>query len=533
MKNALLIFLSLVVLKSYSQPLPVWSSDIQSNLGFYFLVRPKIKFDHSGDLIVVGNILSPSADCDILVAKYDTSGNILWQQSFDHVGFHDEVNDFEIDAQNNICITGSAMTDSLDGDLLTLRYDASGNFQWFNTFPSAGTGVNSGYSITTDNSGNIYVTGLIVMDPLNYDRKFIILKIDTSGNTIWNNQFGNQGWNIGRKIRLVNNRVIAAGQTSSTNSPYNQHAVAKLDTNGTIVFFNQGLIWKGIEACYIDHEGNSYFGSPVYYKITKVDSSGQFVWNDSTLTNLPPNISADEVVDITADSLLNVYTTGRHYGIDFFDPWCTKSDILTVKYSSSGNKLWMSRYSHMAQNTDIGFCILTDQYLNVYSGGYSSHYTDTTHSDFVLVKYDSSGNETGLIRYNSPANEDDGIMGIALKDTSCIYVTGVTMNTQLNAITTQKYCSFSGVGLNEFQNEPAINIYPNPFNSSITVDFQDTGFKKYSLRVFDISGKLYYNNTYESGITTISLNQLNPGFYLLQLQDADRVFQFKVIRAED
>jgi len=64
----------------------------------------------------------------------------------------------------------------------------------------------------------------------------------------------------------------------------------------------------------------------------------------------------DYAVDLSVDSLGNVYVTGRSQGSS------TGSDYATIKYGPNGNQLWVARYNGPGNNSDgasalaIGVC---------------------------------------------------------------------------------------------------------------------------------------------------------------------------------
>ena len=80
---------------------------------------------------------------------------------------------------------------------------------------------------------------------------------------------------------------------------------------------------------HIDKLGNFYFGALGAYKTTKINANGNLAWIDSVGTNLPFNVTGDEVRALTVDSLQNVYTTGRHYGPNYNVPNNTNCDVVS------------------------------------------------------------------------------------------------------------------------------------------------------------------------------------------------------------
>jgi hypothetical protein len=121
---------------------------------------------------------------------------------------------------------------------------------------------------------------------------------------------------------------------------------------------------------------------------------------------------------MAVDSEGNVYVTGWSVGDG------TETDYATVKYDSSGNELWVARYDGPANRSDKAYAIALDSEGNVYVTGYSSG--DGTLLDYATVKYDSSGNELWVARYNGPANIYAYACDIVVDASNNVYVTGVS-----------------------------------------------------------------------------------------------------------
>ena len=81
---------------------------------------------------------------------------------------------------------------------------------------------------------------------------------------------------------------------------------------------------------------------------------------------------------------------------------------------------------------------------NVYVTGVSAN--TGTGNDFATVKYDNNGNQQWVIRYNGPANGNDGATAIAVAPDGSIYVTGYSQNASGGSdITTIKYGNLTNI----------------------------------------------------------------------------------------
>ena len=539
MKRILLTIIAILTTELLlAQPVPIWSSSINSNFVSYVHDKPKMKFDNAGDLILVGNIDNSANGfgIDILLAKYSPSGSIIWQQLFNGANnLDDAANDFEIDFQNNILITGQSKIDSVNTDLITVKYFSNGNFDWLNSFNGTTNREDNGTALTVDQTGSSFVTGFTSIKTLGHSQ-IIATKIDSGGSTLWTQFYGTDTTALyqGKKIKLINNEVRIIASSFSLYPFTYKFIVLKFDTIGTLQFSKEGFMNPPASCFYLDNIGNSYLGFGGYerFKFFKINSTGSIAWMDSITTNLPFNVLADEARAIIVDSLQNVYITGRHYGDDYGGPTYSNADILTMKYSSNGIKLWSKRYEYQGNNAaDVPNAITLDNNLNVYVAGQSER--ELTDYDYVVVKYDINGNELGTIRFNDTASGDDAITSILVDDSSNIYVTGLTFDTLLSRTTTQKYSSVSGVGIFEVTDSPiSVNAFPNPFSNSTCIQFTNTENEVFNLQVFDISGKIIFNEKTTDNKIEISSHNLPTGLYLFMLISGKGIYNGKIIRSK-
>jgi len=130
--------------------------------------------------------------------------------------------------------------------------------------------------------------------------------------------------------------------------------------------------------------------------------------------NGPAN-SSDNATAIAVDGSGNVYVTGSSYGAGFI------SDYATIKYDSAGQEQWVARYNGPGNGDDTAYALAVDSSGNVYVTGYSPG--AGTGSDYATIKYDSSGQEQWVARYNGPANSDYAT-AIAVDGSGNVYVTG-------------------------------------------------------------------------------------------------------------
>ena len=112
------------------------------------------------------NTLTSAGSYDIFVSKFDASGNNLWAKSVAGSGF-DIANATTTDNSGNVYVSGyftetasfggTNVTSIGSGDLYIIKYNSIGNFQWVRN--GGGSGQDNGMCLVTDNNSNIYLTG--------------------------------------------------------------------------------------------------------------------------------------------------------------------------------------------------------------------------------------------------------------------------------------------------------------------------------------------------------------------------------------
>jgi hypothetical protein len=149
------------------------------------------------------------------------------------------------------------------------------------------------------------------------------------------------------------------------------------------------------------------------------------------------------------------------------------------------------------------------------------------------VKYNSSGVEQWVERYNGPGNGKDVANAIALDNSSNIYVTGYSWGSGTNIdYATIKY---SQVGVEEEvgskRQATRLEIYPNPFTTSTSIHLSSIGqsAKGIGLKIYNVSGRLMNSIPLTTNHLTICTD-LIPGIYFLKFDDGKCSITEKVIK---
>jgi hypothetical protein len=138
---------------------------------------------------------------DILVAKYNSNGDIQWAKNFGGLNSAEEGRAVTVDAEGNIyvtgIITGTAYFDgvvlngNLGTDVFITKLSPSGNVLWAKSGGS--NRADDGSGIAVDDMGNVYVVGkydsAAVFGPFSLDRNqgldAFVTKLSPSGEYLW------------------------------------------------------------------------------------------------------------------------------------------------------------------------------------------------------------------------------------------------------------------------------------------------------------------------------------------------------------
>jgi len=292
--------------------------------------------------------------------------------------------------------------------------------------------------IATDLSGNVYVTG--ASDSTYSDADYLTIKYDSNGVRQWVRRYnGPDGFDdIPYAIAVDASKNVYVTGTSWTLATGYDYCTIKYDSNGVLQWssYYNGPGGDIPSKMCLDAGGNVYVtgesvvGTSMQDFLTiKYDPNGIVRWLASY--NGPGN-DVDVPTGIAVNRRGDVFVTGGSVGVG------TDYDYATIKYDSSGTEQWVRRYDGTANSTDVPFKLMLDSASNVYITGESSN--NGSGLDYATIKYDSSGNQQWVRTYNGTMNSDDQALGLVLDDSNNVYISGQSIDQgMLHSFTTIKY----------------------------------------------------------------------------------------------
>ena len=318
---------------------------------------------------------SSNGSADIFLSKFNTSGAFLWAQtwggSLQDIGYS-----ITADSSDNIYVTGNFRStvdfDPSGGvdnhisngvsDVFLSKFDASGTFIWAQTW--GGVIDDAGFSVTIDNSDNVYVTGYFYLtvdfDPgVGVDNHtsngvidIFLSKFNSSGTFQWAQTWGGSG---------LSDDVGYGVATDSSNNIY-------------VTGYFMGMVDFNPGAGTDNHTSNGL--QDVF--LSKFNSAGSFQWAETW-----GGIDDDRGWGVTTDNSNNIYTTGYYENIVDFDPDAVGADnhtsnglwdIFLSKFNSAGTFQWAKTWGGGAD--DVGRGVTTDSSSNIYTTGYFTGIVD-------------------------------------------------------------------------------------------------------------------------------------------------------------
>jgi len=362
-----------------------------------------------------GVILESAGIHDIFIAKYDTSGNLIWARRAGGRG-GDKAQSITLDGQGYLYIAGEFEDTTYWGSIMKIavgtnsnnvfvaRYDTSGNVQWVQSLGTEDPWHTRGYGVTTDAQSNVYVAGG-TMGNTYYNGNFlftsagdydgIIFSFDKFGNYRWARRMGGTDSDKARRIisdqgssiyvtGYFSNTANFSGTTLSTRG-HTDVFLAKYDTAGSLLWVTQA--------------GDTGFDR---------------AWDIDINVNGQILIAGDE-----SRGLFDAHIASCQ----------GQTDAFVAGYDTSGNNLWV--VAGGGGEDDEGRGVSHDASGNVYLvGDYGGSaifppvtYTGNHYAEPFFASYTPDGSALRWVRNGSGPSNDRGV-GIGLDNAGNIYACG-------------------------------------------------------------------------------------------------------------
>ncbi len=394
-KFSLLITVGLVLLVAT----PAQTQFVKTLGGMYHDCGYCVVEASDGGLVVTGWTESFGAgDRDFLLAKFDTCGNHLWTRILGGVGVD---YGYSVIQASDGGLVGTGFTESFgagSSDLLLAKFDASGNHLWTRTL--GGTSSEQGNCVIEASDGGLVVTGYTTSFGAG-SGDLLLTKFDASGNHLWTRTLGAIKGDIGQSvIQASDGALVVAGYTQNFGAGYTEWMVAKFDSSGNHLWtrtLGGNGEERGLSVTQVSDGGvlvtgwSGSFGAwDCDLLLAKFDASGNHLWTRSLGTNLG-DYRGQSVIQ-ASDGGLVVTGWAESFGAD-------SPDLVLSKFDAFGNPLWTRTLG--AIDWDEGRSVIEASDGQLVVTGHTQNFGAGYYHDLLLAKFDASGN-TCLAQSVSP-----------------------------------------------------------------------------------------------------------------------------------
>lgn len=545
MKNKLLLVL--LILSTYSiAQVPNWTW--AKNISSYFNSKQDITaVDNAGNVYMVGDFNTTSTSingitltntsevnkADGYILKFDSLGNLLWHKQIGTL--KDEgINGISTDDDNNIYINGSyganitlgttTLTGANGGSYIA-KLNSNGDFIWAKkiNFPPQ--------EIKADSEGDIYLTGYWYGSQLQFDA--VTINVDSSNPTVNNLRFYVAKFDSNGTCLWAK-----SGQSIEPNSFGSVSMSVFPDNNGGVAicgrFHHNTLTLDQVTLTKTTQNNNS---SDMF--VAKYNSNGVVMWAHNAGSMFQNSTYGYAV---TIDSFDNVYVGGTfantiQYGTIMLDSSISAQYYL-VKFDATGNVIWAKTSEFGTNGYTVIRSLCTDNIGNIYAAGFAYASTINFNNNislsnlgnlgaFFVTKFNSSGN---TVWAKGVSNIDaNNYISIDCNSEDDLFVGGSFDKTtlQIGATTLIKSTAYTDLFIGRLYLQPLSNnefekndlvVFPNPAIDYVYIKNINSNS---TYKIFNLLGSEVKKGFLQSENSSINLNSLKSGVYLIQIHDAN------------
>ncbi|MFX1588694.1 MAG: SBBP repeat-containing protein [Promethearchaeota archaeon] len=353
-----------------------------------------VTVDTFEDIYVTGVTHSDMGPGNITLRKYNSQGNLLWNREWGGSS-HERGDGVTVNSNGNALVVGSTQSFSKGGrDICLVKFDNNGNLIWNVTWGD--TLDECGSDLVLDSDGNIYISGWTSSYGAG-STDALILKFNSSGNFEWFKTWGSSGNEWGESIALDSNtgNLFIVGSMGSSDQ-WDVFVVC-YNSSGNEQWHKiwDGNLMDGGRGINVDSFGNIYATGYTEIDdtgnedilILKLDKDGNVQWTKTWGGNY-----SDRGQSLSIDSDNNLYVTG------FFEKFRNQYDVCILAYNSDGDIAW--NFTWGGDLTDYGFGIALGQNEDIYVSGFTESFNDTWGDAFIFKYFPNY--QSKLIIINSP-----------------------------------------------------------------------------------------------------------------------------------
>lgn len=208
-----------------------------------------VEVSQDGSIFISG-VAGPC--CSGWILKLSSSGVLIWEKEFPHSSFSTSFEGLTLTQDGGFIAVGR-----LNIGQYVLKGDSEGNREW-DFINGVGSSYDYAHSVVEVSDG--YLIAGSTESNNEYDG--YLMKIDNSGNLLWDHSYGGSGFDVFFDLNVAsNNDVILTGVTLSNdldaiNNPYFRSIwIARVDANGNRL---SDYFYEGVEGHWIEEDASGF-----------------------------------------------------------------------------------------------------------------------------------------------------------------------------------------------------------------------------------------------------------------------------------
>jgi hypothetical protein len=471
------------------------------------------------------------------------SSNSISQEKFFKV-FTDNGYDFAEGitqlADSSYLITGSSSSfEEAPAQAFILKIDKQGNHQWSKSY--GGSESDWGKRIFHVPNDGIYVMGYSNSFGNTFD--FYAFKTDLNGQLLWENHFGGARMEfLHDAIMLTDTSFILVGETTSTLNEVENIQLMRIDKSGELIWEQQlgGEHFDAARAVTLLNDTTFFVAGELY--VDEFETQKAMVLR----MHIDGTIEWTKTFGVDGKFVLNdiVVTQGRFYGVGYTQPTSTDNlrlfrfistlDGAPLKVDSENNQ-GDFRFKCMTPYGTEGKFYLGQQIQGADFATYAEG------EDLIVYRYEYFLDWDAANVWASAVGQDEVNEMIPTSDGGAILVgyntnfsTGgngaIVMKIGPNDDFPQSHVPpvySTIVSVQTVEQLSNLKVFPNPFTNELTI--QNTLPEPVSYFMYDIMGKLIQGGKIDLN-GKINTENLQRGSYLLKIQRGAEICQLKVLK---
>lgn len=262
--------------------------------------------------------------------------------------------------------------------------------------------------------------------------------------------------------------------------------------------------------------------------IVKVDTSGNVIWQKKYGSSVISNLGANAIINTQDGGYAFVGSLGtvKVHRTDYWVPWLVKIDSVgTVQWEGIINKqdsdIVSSTYYDLVELTDGAIVVCGER--NVYDANRNENRFRgvinkwTANGELVWTNYyahpeEGESQNTSNLLYDIEITSDSGFVASGYlafsKDT-----TQDAWVLKVDSLGCEQPCAVSAIST-PVVNEAAWQVYPNPANKFVQVQFSGAQLPEATFTLYNLSGQQVLQTRVNALQQQVSIGHLSPGMYM-------------------